>query len=79
MKMFLWKRIQQCSDKYHCEGGVVVFAENEKSARKMAHTQDEGGYDICSIAENEKPDDVRDVFGGVEKVYYFPDAGCCGQ
>lgn len=72
MKVFVWHEVIQCSDSYHSEGGVVVFAETEQRARELANA--EPG---CSIQPDEQPDEVRDVAGGSERVYIMPDAGCC--
>ena len=72
MKVFIWNRVNQCSDNYHSEGGVVVFAENENRARELANMQDG-----CDIQPYEMPDDVRRVTSGKEAVYIMPDAGCC--
>jgi hypothetical protein len=72
MKVFVWKRVDKCSDNYHEQGGVVVFAESEKRAREIANN-----VKGCEIEPNEIPDDVRDVIGGIEAVYIMPDAGCC--
>ncbi|NLZ11094.1 MAG: hypothetical protein GX086_07160 [Alcaligenaceae bacterium] len=72
MKVFVWKEVAQCSDSYHSEGGVVVFAENEERARDLANSTPG-----CAIQHDEAPDEVRDVMGGSERVFIFPDAGCC--
>ena len=72
MKIFIWDRIGHCSDNWHPEGGVAVFADNLERAIELA--QEAHG---CRIEEDEKPDEVRDVFGGGEKAFWFPDAGCC--
>ena len=72
MKVFVWKRVEQCSDNYHPEGGVVVFAATEERARELANSQDG-----CDILPEEMPHDVRVVKGGDEAVYIMPDAGCC--
>lgn len=72
MKVFIWQRVSQCTDNYHSEGGVVVFANTEEDARRMANTK-EG----CCIEEAEKPDHVRDVADGEEMVFIFEDSGCC--
>ena len=71
MKVFVWKRVDTCSDNYHSEGGVVVFAHDEEQARTIANAADG-----CAIKPDEKPDDVRDTVGD-EAVYIMPDAGCC--
>ena len=74
MKVFVWERVQECSGYYHSQGGVVVFAANEKRARELANSR-EG----CNIQPDEHPEDVRLVLGGDEDeaVYIMPDAGCC--
>lgn len=72
MRVFVWRCIDQCSDRYHSEGGVVVFAANEVRARELVNSQ-EG----ASIRDDEKPDEVRDVSDGQERVFVMPNAGCC--
>lgn len=72
MKVFVWHGVENCSDNYHSDGGVVVFAENEERARELANS--ESG---CSIKDEEMPDEVREVFGGGERVFIMPNAGCC--
>lgn len=71
MKVFVWKYIEECSDRYHPEGGIVVFAEDEQAARLLA--KEKG----ANIQEKELPDDVREVGGGEPACYIFEDAGCC--
>lgn len=72
MKVFIWREVSRCSDHFHSEGGVVVFAQSEQRARELANA--EPG---CDIQPDEKPDEVRDVSGGGEQVFIMPDAGCC--
>lgn len=72
MKVFVWKDVENCSERYHPNGGVVVFAESENRARFLANSQSE-----CNIKIDEMPNDVRDVVGGEERVYIMPNAGCC--
>ncbi|HHT9147247.1 MAG TPA: hypothetical protein ACFYD4_16465 [Candidatus Wunengus sp. YC61] len=72
MKVFVWENIDECTDAYHSRGGVVVFADTEERARELANAQ-KG----CKMLPKEKPDDVRDVFGGDEGVFIMPNAGCC--
>lgn len=72
MKVFVWHSVEKCSDNYHDDGGVVVFAETGERARELANAN-EG----CAIKPEEKPDDVRNVYGGPEAVYICPNAGCC--
>ncbi|MCP5005232.1 MAG: hypothetical protein GY941_15050 [Planctomycetes bacterium] len=78
MRVFVWQRVKHCSDNYHREGGVVVFASTEPRARELANA-----IPGCSIEETEKPDDVRSLnfFASDESreetVYIMPDAGIC--
>lgn len=72
MNVYIWERVEECTGRYHCEGGVVVFADNLDEARLLANS--EKG---CNIKHNEQPDDIRAVDGGKKIVYIMPDAGCC--
>ena len=72
MKVFVWHKVDECSSNYHCEGGVVVFAENEARAREIANA-----VPGCAIKESEAPDEVRDCADGDERVFIMPNAGCC--
>lgn len=69
MKVFIWTRVEEATQNYHSEGGVVVFADTEVRARALASAE------RACIAEDEHPE-VRDA-SGPEAVYIFPDAGCC--
>lgn len=71
MKVFVWQSLSCVSDNYHSDGGLVVFAETEDRAYQLATEQGVRFY------ENESPDDVRVVEGGIEAVYVMPNAGCC--
>lgn len=72
MKVFVWDFVSHVSDNYHSEGGLVVFAETEERARELANSSSG-----CELSLEEMPCDVRDVVGGDEMVFIFPDAGCC--
>jgi hypothetical protein len=72
MNVYVWNRVEKCTDNWHTEGGIVVFAESMERARELANA-----HKGCVIADDEAPDDVRRVDGGNEAVYIMPDAGCC--
>jgi len=72
IKVFIWKLVEECTDRYHSDGGVVVFAATEERAREIANA-----VPNCNIDVNEMPDEVRDVSGGDEAVFIFPNSGCC--
>ena len=71
MKIFIWEYVDECTENYHPEGAVVVFAETEERARKIANN-----VKGCKISPQEKPCEIRET-NGEEKVYIFQDAGCC--
>lgn len=73
MKVFIWQRIEKCSDSYHPEGGVVVFADNIERAMELA--KKEG----CEFQKSETPNETRTIAKGPlgERVFIFEDAGCC--
>jgi hypothetical protein len=73
MFMFIWKRVQKCTDHWHPEGGVVVFANTVEHARELANAE-EG----CKIDEFENPTVVKALAEETDPaVFIFPDAGCC--
>lgn len=72
MKVFIWERVRQCSNNWHSEGGVVVIAESEERARELANSDEE-----CDIKPEEAVSHVVNTDATEEKVFIFPDAGCC--
>jgi L-lactate utilization protein LutB len=72
MKVFIWKWVEECSENYHSDGGVVVFAKDERRAREIANN-----IKGCNIKDGEKVDVVKSIEECEEQVFIFPDAGCC--
>jgi len=72
VKVFVWQRVNKCTDNWHEEGGIVVFAETEDRARELANAKD-----WTDIKSSENPDAVRECGDGPEQVFLMPDAGCC--
>jgi hypothetical protein len=68
MMVFVWKALDHVSDRYHENGGLVVFASSLE--RAIAIASEKG-----AIA-NDKPDEVRKT-QGQEAVYIMENAGCC--
>lgn len=71
MFVFVWKSIDQATDRYHSSGGVVAFARTEREARLLAEAQ--GAH----IADSEKPDLVVGCEECSCQAFIMPDAGCC--
>jgi hypothetical protein len=70
MKVFVWDHVSDLTENYHSGGGLIVFAEDEERAMKLAQAKG-------VVFDGETPVDVRDVDGGEEAVYVMQDAGCC--
>jgi hypothetical protein len=73
MKVFIWTRIANLTDNYHSDGGLVVVADNLADATFLA--ENEGvtfaQEEINTFIEYNTDDSAE------EKVFIFPDAGCC--
>jgi hypothetical protein len=76
MKVFIWEHIQKLTDNYHSDGGLVVVAANLQRAIELAEAEgvefSKGDYDELTPTNVYNTDDSAD-----EKVFIFPDAGCC--
>lgn len=86
MKLFRWQRVDEATDNYHTNGGVVVIAENEERAREMAaahsaHLRIRSGPTSVGWSnkplDREDPEEVVEIGDAPERVWVFPDAGCC--
>ena len=74
MKIIILEFVKQLTDRYHCEGGLVIIAKNIECAKKLVSndkyiwpTQEEWDKAIIyDLKNNEK-----------ERYFVFPDAGCC--
>lgn len=75
MKVFVWQYVDGVSQSYHDGGGTVVFAKDLQRARELL--QEAGGVQKNCGAFKEEPDYEASVYGQEEKVFIFPDAGCC--
>ena len=72
-KVFIWNIVAYLTNNYHSSGGLVVIADNLEDAK------------ILAMEKGVKFDDNMDEFSTVyelkdiveDKVYIFPDAGCC--
>ena len=74
MKIYVFERIDKCSDNYHEEGGLVVIAKDVEHAKKLLKSDDSitvtdkewGEVESFALADNVEP-----------KFWVMPDAGCC--
>jgi hypothetical protein len=73
MKIYLFEFIEQLTDRWHPEGGLVVIARDKKSALGMLATDPNihiTGDEWDSVIE-------YDIDSKEERIFIFPDAGCC--
>jgi hypothetical protein len=78
MNVYVWDHLNRMSDNYHDNGGVVVVAASLERAHELLRVKGQYGAAV--------PED-SDVFTtaptatypseGDERVYTFPNAGCC--
>lgn len=72
MKIFIWNRVNHATDSYHHEGGVAVISLSLEEARRLLEKK----APKCG-ALIEPPDFHSDIITSEQKVFIFPDAGCC--
>lgn len=89
MNIYVFKDVMQLTDRYHCEGGLVIVAKDEgqvdkliDGANKITYKETDD-YTIADadIALSEEDWDNVTIYPTVETaepaIYVFPDAGCC--
>lgn len=80
MKAFLWKDIKEVSDNYHTNGSVLIEAETLERAREIAifNAATPMNPEFVKMKGVEKdPDLILTSESRLEKVWVFPNAGCC--
>lgn len=73
MKAYLWHGIESVSDNYHERGSVLIEASSIERARELAVIPE---FVPMKGVERE-PDRIFESDSTEEKVWVFPDAGCC--
>lgn len=71
MKAFLWHIIEHVSAEYHHEGSVLIVASSLERAREIGRMENEK-MELAKL-----PDAEFESFSDEEKVWVFPNAGCC--
>lgn len=80
MKAFLWHSISKVSSNYHEHGSVLIEAETVERAREIAVFQDyldDESPLIKMVGVDSDPSAIFESTSTQEKVWVFPDAGCC--
>ena len=69
-KVFIWNIVADLTNNYHSSGGLVVIADNLQDAGILAMEK--------GVRFNDETPTVYELKDTVEdKVYIFPNAGCC--
>jgi hypothetical protein len=82
MKVFVWQDLSCMSRAFHKAGGIIVIADSLDRAREILkednHWNMEEGSSM-STALNTDPAIIIDSIAAPEeeKIFYFPNAGCC--
>lgn len=83
MKAFLWSNVSKCTERYHSGGAVLIEAENLERAREIGvfkydEYTDQGEVEATArISDLEREPDAVFETTGEEKVWVFPNSGCC--
>ena len=74
MKIYIFEYINQLTNSYHTEGGLVVIAKDKRRAKQIIAMDD-----FIDISEDEwKKVKVMELAKDYkEECIIFPDAGCC--
>ncbi len=72
--MFVWDSVGGLTNNYHDGGGTVVIADNLEVARQLLV---KNGVAEASDVHTQAPNYTASVVSDEDKVFIFPDAGCC--
>lgn len=73
--MFVWENVSGLTTSYHDGGGTVVIAESLDAARDLLKS--DGVVSSGSEVFTQEPDYTASVVSEEDRVFIFPDAGCC--
>ena len=73
MTIFIWNNVGNLTDNYHDDGGLVVIAASLDAAKVQIENACQKG---CT-ALKDTPDFQASVEANEEKIFMFPNAGCC--
>ena len=81
MKIFIWDDVADLTINYHSGGGVAVIAPSLERARELLpsprdHDAKVETFKRCE-AHDKEPTAVYEIQADAERVFVFPDAGCC--
>ncbi len=69
-RIFIWESVDPISGSWHSGGGLAIIADDLAAARAMLE------YPDCTA--HAEPSDFEAAIEATEdKMFVFPDAGCC--
>lgn len=84
MKVYVYPYMEKLTDNYHSGGGAVVMTDRDPKIVLQEHrqkTHDSDNADVpcpqVEFPDDEPPPTVFESDATEEKVFIFPDAGCC--
>lgn len=76
MKIFILTNVEQLTNSYHPEGGLVIIAETIEAAKELI--KNEGEMKITDDEWNMVISyNLNDYNSNIGCYYIFPNAGCC--
>ena len=69
-RLFIWESVDPVSHNYHDAGGLAIIADDLAAARAMLEFPD------CD-AHNEPPVFEAAIEASEDRMFVFPNAGCC--
>lgn len=80
MEVFIWERVGKVTDSYHCGGGLVIVDESLESAAASWLKYCEANNLKSDHDESTglgPPDATYETPNAEQRIFVFPDAGCC--
>lgn len=73
--MYVWESVNELTNNYHDGGGLVIISNDLESARELLKQS----ISLKSKCEALKvdPDYVTSVTAEKDKIFIFPNEGCC--
>lgn len=77
MNIYIYKGVDGLTGNYHDGGGLVIVTDRSPLDAYNDHAAKVSEYEALAIEKLPAPDNVINAVTTTERVYVFPDAGCC--
>lgn len=75
--MYVWESVSGLTQNYHDGGGALVIADNLEAARQLLKEKGVSEGSEVFVQEPDYTASVVTVLETQDRVFIFPDAGCC--